>query len=138
MRKLGGSLTFLLTLFLVRTVLKKQWMMGTVWVVGWVAVRFLRANFIDSRELAITTGVFWMLLFSLLLLIILRFGFFALVVAVFVLDSLTSCFLTTDFSAWYGQSSFAIAIVIVAMAIRGFQLSLGPRPLFSPSALSKT
>ncbi len=79
-----------------------------------------------------------MLLFSLLVFIILRFGFFALVVAIFVLDSLIVCFLTTDFSAWYGQSSLAIAIVIVAMALRGFRLSLGSRPLFSPAALNKT
>ena len=43
--EVGGSLTFLLTLFLVRAVLKKQWIVGTVWVVGWVAVRFLRAEF---------------------------------------------------------------------------------------------
>jgi hypothetical protein len=136
--EVGGSLIFLLTLFLVRAVLKKQWIVATVWVVGWVAVRFLRANFIDSRELAITTGVFWTLLFSLLVFIILRFGFFALVVAVFVLDSLISCFLTADFSAWYSQSSFAIAIVIVVMALRGFRLSLGSRPLFSPAALNRT
>jgi serine/threonine protein kinase len=133
--EVSGSLIFLLTLFLVRAVLRKQWIVGTVWVVGWVAVRFLRENFIDSRALAITTGVFWTLLFSLLVFIILRFGFFALVVAIFVLDSLIACFLTTDFSAWYGQSSFAIAILILAMALRGFRLSLGSRPLFSPAVL---
>jgi serine/threonine-protein kinase len=136
--EVGGSLTLLLTLFLVRAVLKKQWIVAAVWVAGWVAVRFLRANFIDTRELAITTGVFWVLLFSLLVFIILRFGFFALVVATFVLDSLIACFLTTDFSAWYAQSSIAIAIVVVAMALRGFRLSLGSRPLFSPAALNRT
>jgi len=136
--EVGGSLTFLLTLFLVRAVFKKQWVVGTVWVVGWVAVRFLRANFIDSSALAITTGVFWTLLFSLLVFIILRFGFFALVVATFVLDSLISSFLTTDFSAWYGLSSFAITIVVVAVALRGFRLSLGSRPLFSPAVLNRT
>jgi hypothetical protein len=67
----------------------------------------------------------------------LRFGFFALVVALFVLDSLTGCFLTTDFSAWYGQSSLAIVILIVVMALRGFRLALGSRPLFSPAALNR-
>src|SRR5579871_1728174 len=136
--EVGGSLTFLLTLFLVRAVLKKQWIVGTVWVVGWVAMRFLRANLFDSPVRAVTTGVFWTLLFSLLVLIMLRFGFFALVVAVFVIDSLTACFLTTDFSAWYGQSSFAIVIVVVAMALRGFRLSLGSRPLFSPATINGT
>jgi hypothetical protein len=110
---------------------------GTVWVTGWVAVRFLRGSFIDSRELAITTGIFWTLLFILLVIIILRFGFFALVVATFVLDSLTAFFLTTDFSAWYGQSSFAIAALIITMSFWAFRLSLGSRPLFSPAALER-
>ena len=132
--EVSGSLTFLLTLFLAHAVLKKQWIVATVWVAGWVALRFLRADFIDSRERAITTGVFWLLLFILLVFIMLRFGFFALVVALFVLDSVSACFLTTDFSAWYGQSSYAIVIVIVAMALRGFRLSLGSRPLFSPAS----
>jgi hypothetical protein len=135
--EVGGALIFLFTLFLVRAVLRKQWIVATVWVAGWVAVRFLGENFIDSRELAVTTGVFWLLLFSLLVFIMLRFGFFALVVAVFVLDALSDCYLTTDFSAWYGQTSCAIAILIGAMALRGFRLSLGSRPLFSPAALDR-
>jgi len=130
--EVGGSLIFLLTLFLVRAFLKNQWIVATVWVAGWVAVRFLRANFIDSRALAITTGVFWLLLCSLLVFVILRFGFFTLVVAAYVLDSLIGCFLTTDFSAWYGLSSAAITIVILGVALRAFRLSLGSRPLFSP------
>ena len=136
--EVSGSLIFLLTLFLVRAVLKNHWVVGTVWVAGWVAVRFLRQNFIDTRELAITTGVFWILLFSLLVFIILRFGFFALIVAVFVLDLVIGCYLTADFSAWYGQTSFAIVIVVIAMALHGFRLSLGSRSLFSPAALNKT
>ncbi len=136
--EVGGCLTFLLTLFLVRAVLKKQWIVGTVWVVGWVAVRFLRQNFIDSRQLAITTGIFWTLLFSLLVFVILRFGFFALVVATFVLDSLIGTFLTTDFSAWYGVSSCAVVVLTLAIALWGFRLSLGSRPLFSPAAPART
>lgn len=68
----------------------------------------------------------------------LRLGFFALVVAIFVLDSMAGTFLTTDFSAWCGQSSMAIAILIAAMALWGFRLSLGSGPLFSPTVLEKT
>jgi hypothetical protein len=136
--EVGGSLTLLLTLFLVRAVLKKPWIVATVWVVGWVAVRFLRVNLFESPERSVMLGVFWMLLFSVLVFIMLRFGFFTLVVALFVLDTLSACFLTTDFSAWYGQSSWAIVIMIVAMALRGFRLSLGSRPLFSPAVLDRT
>jgi hypothetical protein len=137
-REVGGSLIFLLTLFLLRALLKKQWLVATVWVVGWVAVRFLRSGFIDSPALAITTGAFWLLLFSILVFIMLRFGFFALVVGTFVLDTSIGLFFTTDFSAWYAQSSIAVAIVIVLMALRAFRLSLGSRPLFSPAVLDRT
>lgn len=107
-------------------------------MVGWVAVRFMRANFLDSGVLKTTTGVFWLLLFTILVFIMLRLGFFALVVAVFVLDSMIGSFLTTDFSAWYGQSSLAIVILIGAMAVSGFRLSLGSRPLFSATAIENT
>jgi hypothetical protein len=55
-----------------------------------------------------------------------------------VLDSMIGTFLTTDFSAWYGQSSLAIVLLIGAMAVLGFRLSLGSRPLFSPTALENS
>jgi hypothetical protein len=38
--EVSGSLTFLLTLFVVRAVVKKQWMAAAIWVVGWVAGAF--------------------------------------------------------------------------------------------------
>lgn len=43
--EVGGSLIFFLTLFLVRALLKKQWLAGGIWVAGWTAVRILRVNF---------------------------------------------------------------------------------------------
>lgn len=101
-------------------------------------MRFMRQNFPDSNVLKITTGAFWLALFTILVFIMLRLGFFALVVAIFVLDSMVATFLTTDFSAWYGQSSMAIVILIGAMALWGFRLSLGSRPLFSPPVIEKT
>ncbi len=133
--EVSGSLILLLTLLLVRVLLKKPWLVAGVWVVGWVAVRFMRANFPEWNMLRLTTGVFWLLLFTILVFIMLRLGFFALVVAIFVLDSVIGSFFTTDFSAWYGQSSMAIVILIGAMALVGFRLSLGSRALFSPAAL---
>ena len=59
----------------------------------------------------------------------LRFGFFALIVANFTLDTMAGSFFTTDFSAWYGESSLAIVILIGAIAVIGFKLSLGSRTL---------
>ena len=137
--EVSGSLVFLLTLLLVRVLLRRQWLVAAVWVAGWVGFRFMRfASNFDSDVLKITTTVFWLLLFTILVFIMLRLGFFALVVAVFVLDAMVGSFLTTDFSAWYGQSSLLVVILIGALAIWGFRLSLGSRPLFSPTALENT
>ena len=134
--EVSGSLIFLLTLLLLRVLFKKQWLAAGVWVAGWVAFRFMRAaSVFDSDVLRITTTVFWFLLFAILVFILLRMGFFALVVAIFVLDSIIGAFLTTDFSAWYGQSSLMIVILISAIAVFGFRLSLGSRSLFSPAVL---
>ncbi len=135
--QVGGSLMLFLTLFLARTLLKKQWLFVGVWVLGWLAVRFLHAGNFDSGVLAVSTGVFWLLLYIILVAIMLRSGFFALIVAVFVLDTAADSFFTTDFSAWYGQSSLAIVIVTCAIAFVGFRLALGSRPLFSPATLEK-
>jgi hypothetical protein len=136
--EIGGCLFLMLTLFLVRAVIRKQWVVAVVWVTGWVAARFLRGTFIDSPELAITTGAFFLVLYSVLVVIILRYGFFALVVATLVLDSLIAFYLTPDFSAWYGESSMAVVIVTVAVAVWAFRRSLGSRSPWSPARLERT
>ncbi len=134
----SGSLMFFLTLFLVRLFVKKQWLVVGIWVIGWVGVRLMRQNFIDSRLLAIYTCLFWLALLTILVFIMLRLGFFALVVSAFILDSVVETYFTTDFTAWYGQSSLAAVILTAAIALVGCRLSLGSRPLFSPGALEKT
>jgi serine/threonine-protein kinase len=126
----SGSLVFFLTLFLVRALLKKQWLVAPLWILIWVAVRLLRNNYLAGDPARIPTVVFWLLLFSILVFIMLRLGFFAFVVAAFVLDTTTNTFFTTDFAAWYGQSSLAIVVLVVALALVGFRLSLGSGPIF--------
>ncbi len=136
-REVGGSLMLFLTFFLARAVLKKTWLFVGVWVLGWVGYRLLRQNFIDSRALAILTVIFWLLLIAIFAFILLRLGFFALIVAAFVLDSVIDCYFTPDLTAWYGESSLAVLILVSAIALIGFRLSLGSRPLFNPAALEK-
>jgi hypothetical protein len=123
--EVGGSLILFLTLFLLRVLLKKQWLTALVWVAGWVLVRTLQGN-PDSR---IFLAVLYILIYGVLVVLLLRFGFFALVVTVLVLDAIAGAFLTSDFSAWYGQSSLAVVILVAAMALWGFRLSLASRPL---------
>ena len=81
--------------------------------------------------------MFRVFLYGVLVAIMLRFGFFALVVLTCVIDFTIGAFFTTDFSAWYGQSSLALVILLTAIALWGFRLSLAGRPLFTAAALEK-
>lgn len=90
----SGSLFFSLTLFLLRVLPRKQWLAAMVWVLGWAGVGVLRGNpgpFPESLYVAALYG----LIYSLLVVILLRLGFFALVVSTFVLDSMSRSFFTT-------------------------------------------
>ncbi len=135
--EVGGALMTFLTLFLARVVLKKTWLFSGVFVLGWVGYRLLRQNFIDSRALAVLTVIFWVLLIAGFVFILLRLGFFAFVVAAFVLDSVINDYFTPDFTAWYGESSLAVILLVSTIALIGFRLSLGSRPLFDTAALEK-
>jgi hypothetical protein len=43
--------------------------------------------------------------------------------------------LTTDFGAWYGESSLVVVAVVSALALWAFRASLGGQPLFSAHPL---
>ena len=76
---------------------------------------------------------FWMLLFALIVYTMLRFGAFALMITIFTIDFLTSSYLTTDFGAWYGVSSWFTLAVLLGVATFGANLALGDKPFFSAS-----
>jgi uncharacterized membrane protein YdfJ with MMPL/SSD domain len=50
---------------------------------------------------------------------------------------LRQTFLTTDFSMWYGASSLVAVIVIAALALLGFWLSLLGKPLWPVGLVDK-
>jgi serine/threonine-protein kinase len=131
--EVGGSLILFMTLFLLRALLRKQWLAAAIWVAGWTVVRTLQVSTYSQLYLA----VLYALTYSLIVLVLLRFGFFALVVTVFVLDATAGAFLTADFSAWYGLNSLAILILVAAMAVWGFRVALGSRPLLATATSEK-
>ena len=129
--EVGGSLVLFMTLFLARVLLRNQWIAAIVWIAGWVVVRTFR----NSSGSHLYLAVLYTVVCSLLVFTLLRFGFFALIVTVSVLDAMAGSFLTTDFSAWYGQSSLLVVILIGVMAILGFRFATASRPLFTGAAL---
>jgi serine/threonine-protein kinase len=127
---LSSSLLLFFTLFLFRLLLRKPWLAA----VGYVAFTGLMLiPYVLQGDW--TLCIQWMIRFSLGLFMMLRFGLFATAVWL-CLNMLTfSSLLTTHFTAWYGQSSLVAVIVVSAVALWAFRVSLGDRPLLNPGVL---
>ena len=125
----GEGLGSVLLIFLLRVVLRRQWLMATVFIALFVG---LNAASIDGHPAG---ALLEALAASLLLAGLLRFGVLPVVVMWFVFLSLHSSPLTTDLSAWYsGGTVFAVAIVL-ALTAYAFHTAVAGRPLFKAGFL---
>lgn len=120
-----GALLFFLLLFLFRAALRKQWLAGTVFVLIFAGLRW-------AGQGPWYTPLFLLAIWTTLVVVMLRFGLFATMCLVYLIDTPLNTFLTTDFTAWYGQSSWVFVAIVSAAAIWGFRTSLGGGPLLSP------
>jgi serine/threonine protein kinase len=127
------ALLFFLILFLLRVLVRKPWIAAVMLVALFTSVKAA-----PSSSGGLILWAFWMVIFCILVFLMLRFGMFAMIVTMFVIDSTIQNYLTTDFNAWYGESSFAVLVLLGALALWGFRVSLGGRPLFNTAALEKT
>jgi hypothetical protein len=124
----AASIFFMLAMF--RFLLRKPWLgtaafvmfawayaglqnQGGLQIQGWVAAAV-------AASLAVWTFV------------ALRFGFLVVVAMVCVNRFVNDSLLTTDVGAWYGQSSLIAVLLVTALTIWAFRVSLGSRPLLSP------
>jgi len=122
-----GALLFFMFLFVLRAVLRKQWLGGLAYVLIFVAIRW-------HGEGPWYTPLFLLAIWTTLVVVMLRFGLFATICLVLLIDTPLEMLFTTDFSAWYGQSSLVIVALIGAAAVWGFRTSLGGRKLFPAAA----
>jgi hypothetical protein len=120
----GGTLYFFLFLFLLRAVLRKQWLAAAAFVLIFIALR-------APGQAQWYAPLFLLGIWTTLVVVMLRFGVFATMCLVFVIDTPGDMLFTTDFSAWYGQSSWLILAIIGAAAVWGFRTSLGGRPVIA-------
>ena len=128
---LGNSLRsgpqLFLVLFVLRVLLRKQWLAALAFVALFTYLDVAG----DDSTMIVAVAVLKVLIYGILVLIMLRLGFFALMITLFVVNATMALFLTTDFSAWYGDSSLMIVALLCAFALWGFHLSLAGRPLFT-------
>jgi hypothetical protein len=128
-----NGLEFFLMLFLFRALVRKPWIAAVLLVALFTSIKAA-----PSDHGGLIVWGFWTIVYGMLVFLMLRFGMFALIMTMFVINTSVQNYLTADYTAWYGQSSLAILLVISILALWGFRVSLGGRPLFSAAAFEKT
>ena len=115
--------TFLL-MFLLRLILRKDWLAA----VGFVGI------FVLLRGLGTDEGP-WILpiialVYTVFVVLLLRYGIVPLVVSIFTADLLLGAPLTLDFSAWYVPYSLFALLAVLAVAVYGFNCTVQGKRLF--------
>jgi len=108
--------------FLLRAVLRKEWLAAAVFVLFFTVPSFLNGGLIS--------GVFVLVFGAVEIFVFVRFGLLAWVFANYF-GHMLQFPLTTDSSAWYAGTSLLVLVVLAAIAIYGFRIALAGRPMFS-------
>jgi hypothetical protein len=124
-------LAFLFVLFLLRVLLRKDWAAAIAFVLlGTVANA-------AAGQPSPAAVVFSLILFSLFVFLMMRFGLLTLVTNFVVWSILTNFPLATHGSAWYAGISLAGILLMAAIVFYAFYTSLGGRALFGVPVLEE-
>ena len=130
-RGLGNALEFFLILFVLRMLLRNQWLAGSA------TVALVTLTLADGSNHSFVSALSLIAIISPQAVILLRLGFFAFAFTLFGQFLATSILLTTDFTAWYGQSSLIGVIVISVLGLWAFRISLGNRSLLGKQVFGR-
>ena len=126
---IGFAMGWFLVFFLLRALLKQQWLAALVMVLlgasGGLVV-------LQQPPIAVLFGTIG---FALSVFILLRFGVLLVVAQSFVVAVLTNSPMTIDFSAWYASSTMFALTVVLALAAYAFHTAVAGRPLFKTGFL---
>ncbi len=130
-----SGLMLLFWLFMLRVVLRKQWLAAVAFVLLNVVIEALLHH---PGYPGAAIGVY-LLLFglgnSMLLVLLIRFGLLAVIVLLFFDTVMFRYPIPLDFSTWYVDASLLSLAVAVAVAGYGFHTALAGRPLFKDELL---
>jgi serine/threonine-protein kinase len=121
---LVGGLLLFLVFFLLRVVLRREWLAA----IAFVAI--LSARGLASDHPAVETCMY-AAIYAILVALLLRYGFLAVLVCIFVTDLLFALVFTWDFAAWYGSASLLTVLSVMALAVYAFRTSTAGKPLFA-------
>jgi serine/threonine-protein kinase len=118
------GLTIVFLLFVLRTILRRQWLAGAAFVVIFTIPTMTSA---DDLLLRIPVAVS---LWTLTVIALMRFGVFSVMTLFFCGPLLGTFLLVGDPSAWYAGRAFLPLAVYFALAVYGFHTALAGQPLF--------
>jgi serine/threonine-protein kinase len=108
--------------FLLRAILRKEWLAAAAFVLIFAVPSFLNGGWIS--------GAFVLVFGAAEIFVFVRFGLLAWVIANYFSHCLQFP-LTTDPSAWYFGTSLLVLAVLAAIAVYSFRIALAGRPMFS-------
>jgi hypothetical protein len=118
---------WLLVLVLMRFLLRNQWLASAVIVALWTALITLGSgSYVFAIQVAVNLVV--------VAFVLIRFGLLALAATLFSFFVLHFHPITSDFNAWYWQTSLICLAVVAAIGLYGFYASWGGRISLSPSS----
>jgi serine/threonine-protein kinase len=123
-----GSLGIFFLLFLLRLLVKKDWIAAMVIV-------FLGAITNTGGDYFWMTFLFAAFIWLSIYLVLRRFGLLALVVGLVVQNMLVAFAMTTHLGRWYASGAIAGMVTVVGIALFAMYYALAGQPLFSTKAL---
>jgi hypothetical protein len=130
-----GALALLFFLFLLRVVLRRDWIAGAA-LVFFLAAAPMQGSvghlngvtFWINMPLALTVGL-------LILFTQMRAGLVAATLTWGVVQILNGSQITLRTSAWYSGIGYAAILIVVAISVYGFLVSLGGRPILATTGV---
>ena len=125
-----ATLLFFFLLFVLRVLLRKEWVAAIVFVAIWVTLKVLGSDYPWIE------GGAYALLYGGAALVVFRSGFVTLGVGIFTTELLANVPITLDFSAWYFGSVWLALLGVAALAAWGFYNSLAGQKLWQGDLFS--
>lgn len=125
-----AALLFFFLLFVLRVLLRKEWLAAIVFVAIWTTLKTLGSDYPWIE------GPSWALLYGVAALVVFRFGFVALGVGLFATDLLLNLPLTLDLTAWYASTTLLPLLIVAALAVGGFYNALAGQKLWKTELFS--
>ncbi len=120
---ISGTLTFFFVLFLLRVLLRKQWLAAAGFTLIYATLQALRSDYPWVQVPLL------IIVYAVAAIVVVRFGLIALASGIFTADLLGNAAPTTDFSAWYATAALFPFLIVAALAIWAFQAALAGRHL---------